>query len=300
MSDGTIEFKSTTSGGFVFHDIPTIKLGSTGREQLEEVLKQDKELEEKVRRRKELDNAMKRLEKMALGDKFKTSKNNKGETSNELERRAAQHQNISYDEHSGRWMGCGNTDLDEFFAHCHTAREHSCDRMLDEICGFLKDIKKRMEQPVIYKDRVIVKRSPYEPKPESLAKSKRISIGSVLRPCIYFLYDEDKIIYIGQSITPYSRIAAHNKDKNFSSVRLFACRKDRLDYWERVLIKRYTPKLNKAHNNGKPARMKIHKKQRYIHGVRQEQRAVTPLGFALSNHASISFPAPPPNTVKAL
>lgn len=63
MPDATIDFKSITSGGFVFHDIPTIKLGSTGREQLEEVLKQDKELEEKVKRRKELDNAMKRVEK---------------------------------------------------------------------------------------------------------------------------------------------------------------------------------------------------------------------------------------------
>lgn len=74
MPDATIDFKSITSGGFVFHDIPTIKLGSTGREQLEEVLKQDKELEEKVKRRKELDNAMKRVEKMALGDKFNPRK----------------------------------------------------------------------------------------------------------------------------------------------------------------------------------------------------------------------------------
>ena len=287
MSNGRLELlPRQTSGGFVFHNPPTIKLGSTTREQLEAALS------------KELDEEMKRLEKMALANKFNPSQSHKGETSNELERRAWQHENISYDHHSGKWLGCGNTDLDEFFAHCHTAREHSCDRKLDEICSLLKDIKKRMEQPVVYKDRVIVKRSPYEPKPESLAKSKRISIGSVLRPCIYFLYDEDKIIYIGQSITPYSRIAAHNKDKNFSSVRLFACRKDRLDYWERVLIKRYTPKLNKAHNNGKPARMKIHKKQRYIHGDRQAQRQVDP--FALSNHASMRFPAPSPNTVKAL
>ena len=300
MSDGTIEFKSNHSSGFVFHGTPTIRLGSTGREQLEKVLKQDKELEEEVRRSKELENCMRRLEKMASGEAFNPTKNKKGETSNELERRAAQHERIWQDDHTGKWLGCGNTDLDEFFAHARTAREHSCDRKLEEICSFLRDIKKRMEQPVVYKDRVIVKRSPYEPKPESLAKSKRISIGSVLRPCIYFLYDEDKIIYIGQSITPYSRIAAHNKDKNFSSVRLFACRKDRLDYWERVLIKRYTPKLNKAHNNGKPARMKIHKKQRYIHGDRQAQRQVDPLTIGLPNHVSISFPAPSPNTVKAL
>ncbi len=68
MSNGRLELlPRQTMGGFVFHDIPTIKLGSTGREQLEEVLKQDKELEEKVQRRKELDNAMKRLEKNGSG-----------------------------------------------------------------------------------------------------------------------------------------------------------------------------------------------------------------------------------------
>ncbi len=79
---------------------------------------------------------------MALGDKFNPPKNNKGENIKRIRKKGKRNiKNISYDEYSGRWMGCGNTDLDEFFAHCHTAREHSCDRTLDEICRFSKILK---------------------------------------------------------------------------------------------------------------------------------------------------------------
>ena len=71
--------------------------------------------------------------------------------------------------------------------------------------------------------------------------SKNIKDGS-----IYFLFDEDTLVYVGQSKNPCSRIGSHNRDKTFTHYRIMACLKRRMNYWESLLNSRYKPRYNKA------------------------------------------------------
>ena len=187
----------------------------------------------------------KNIERQKIAEALLFVKSGKGETSNELLRRARQHETIWYDEWSDEWHGCGNTDLDEFFAQAKGACEQWCQSKLDEIASSIRHIRDALQIQVLLKDKLIIKK---EPMPASLAMSKRVWIGSILRPSVYFLYRDDEIIYIGQSLSPYTRIKTHTKDKNFNSFRVLACRKERMTYWERVLIQRYHPALNRTHN----------------------------------------------------
>ena len=71
--------------------------------------------------------------------------------------------------------------------------------------------------------------------------SKNIKDGS-----IYFLFDKEMLVYVGQSKNPCSRIGSHNRDKTFTHYRIMACLKRRMNYWESLLILRFKPKYNKA------------------------------------------------------
>ena len=72
--------------------------------------------------------------------------------------------------------------------------------------------------------------------------AKNITGGSV-----YVLFNEDEVVYVGQSKNPCSRIASHNKDKIFTKYRIMQCRPKRMLYWEGVLIAGYgKPKYNKT------------------------------------------------------
>jgi hypothetical protein len=64
------------------------------------------------------------------------------------------------------------------------------------------------------------------------------------RSCVYALFKNEVIVYIGQSINPYSRIGQHTKDKEFDHFRLMPCLKERLTHWEDYLIWKYDPKYN--------------------------------------------------------
>ena len=64
------------------------------------------------------------------------------------------------------------------------------------------------------------------------------------RSCIYALFKNEVVVYIGQSINPFNRIGQHTKDKDFDYFRLMPCLKKRLTYWEDYLIGRYDPKYN--------------------------------------------------------
>ena len=64
------------------------------------------------------------------------------------------------------------------------------------------------------------------------------------RSCIYALFKNEVIVYIGQSINPYSRIGQHTKNKEFDLFRLMPCLKKRLAHWEDYLIYKYQPKYN--------------------------------------------------------
>jgi len=71
-------------------------------------------------------------------------------------------------------------------------------------------------------------------------------IKNILGGAVYFLFDKETIVYVGQSVNPLSRIGAHRRDKIFTHYRVMSCQKKRMTYWELLLIQRFKPKYNKA------------------------------------------------------
>jgi hypothetical protein len=60
---------------------------------------------------------------------------------------------------------------------------------------------------------------------------------------VYFLIDNDKVVYVGQSVNVYARIASHN-DKVFDSFAFIPCKKKILDTLESLYIHILRPALN--------------------------------------------------------
>ena len=94
--------------------------------------------------------------------------------------------------------------------------------------------------------RAVVDKRPTKHKYEGGCKVRKdFYIDQLHRDCVYILYDDDEIVYVGQSKNVYNRLNQHIKDKEFDRVRYLHCRKDRKLYWEKVLTTRYQPKYNK-------------------------------------------------------
>tara|TARA_R100000005_G_C4912519_1_gene149535 strand:- start:25 stop:702 length:678 start_codon:yes stop_codon:yes gene_type:complete len=149
-----------------------------------------------------------------------------------------------------------DTDLDKFFEDAKKARDDGCLEKLKSIEEAIFRIKElQEEQYTIYKEKIVEvevnKAIPYDPKPDQTPHRKKWATGKIFRPCIYILFDGDEIVYVGQSKSPYSRLSSHQRDKHFNAVRLLPCLKHRMSYWEKKLIKKYSPKLNKTHNENK-------------------------------------------------
>tara|TARA_X000001036_G_C20140235_1_gene586998 strand:- start:107 stop:472 length:366 start_codon:yes stop_codon:yes gene_type:complete len=64
------------------------------------------------------------------------------------------------------------------------------------------------------------------------------------RSGVYFLFDGDELIYIGQTINEYQRVAGHFNDKIFDSYTFMPCLKEELNTIESVYIDHFKPKLN--------------------------------------------------------
>lgn len=71
---------------------------------------------------------------------------------------------------------------------------------------------------------------------------KEIPIGDY-PPGVYFLTFENKIVYIGQSVSPVSRISQHT-DKNFTRAYMVPVPRTALDNVEGALIRLLNPPLN--------------------------------------------------------
>ena len=157
---------------------------------------------------------------------------------------------------SSPYGNSGDTDLDKFFEDAKKARDDGCLEKLKSIEEAVFRIKElQEEQYTIYKEKIVEvevnKAIPYDPKPDQTPHRKKWATGKIFRPCIYILFDGDEIVYVGQSKSPYSRLSSHQRDKHFNAVRLLPCLKHRMSYWEKKLIKKYSPKLNKTHNENK-------------------------------------------------
>ena len=69
---------------------------------------------------------------------------------------------------------------------------------------------------------------------------------SVAKVCgVYFLIENDAIVYVGQSIEVYSRLSAHFRSFTFDRVTIVECPRERLDSLELLYIQKFSPKHNK-------------------------------------------------------
>lgn len=66
---------------------------------------------------------------------------------------------------------------------------------------------------------------------------------------VYFLLDNNKVVYVGQSVNVYSRIGQHT-DKAFDRYAFVPCAVEALDKLESLYIHFLQPKENGRHRNG--------------------------------------------------
>jgi len=75
---------------------------------------------------------------------------------------------------------------------------------------------------------------------------------------VYFLIDGDKVVYVGQSVNVYARIASHH-DKVFERFAFIPCKRDVLDSLESLYIHTLRPPLNADMHGRKQAPMSLDK-----------------------------------------
>ena len=89
--------------------------------------------------------------------------------------------------------------------------------------------------------------------PTDLIKFKLQSIETGIRPAVYFLYDGDELVYVGQSRNVYGRINEHLKDddKVFDAFAIFSASSCEFLDIEQANIDYYKPKYNKQGKSDK-------------------------------------------------
>lgn len=80
---------------------------------------------------------------------------------------------------------------------------------------------------------------------------------------VYFLLDNDEVVYVGQSKTGLDRAFSH-RDKVFDEVSYVRCKENELDDCESFYIKKYKPKYNKTPGSSNYSMLKAKKYIRYI------------------------------------
>lgn len=80
---------------------------------------------------------------------------------------------------------------------------------------------------------------------EQILKEK-ISVKNEVFPCIYFLIDEEEVVYVGQSIYGLQRILIHHcqGEKKFAHYHVVTCKQEELNNLEARYIVAYNPKYN--------------------------------------------------------
>lgn len=75
---------------------------------------------------------------------------------------------------------------------------------------------------------------------------KELSLSKIIG--VYFLVENNEVVYVGQSTDIASRIRKHQSDKFFNKVFYIECRKERLNEIENYFIISFNPEYNRTHN----------------------------------------------------
>lgn len=65
---------------------------------------------------------------------------------------------------------------------------------------------------------------------------------------IYFLLQDDEVVYVGQTKRGLARVYHHMRDKRFNKIYIIECDISELDYWETFYMFKYKPIYNKKPN----------------------------------------------------
>ena len=79
-------------------------------------------------------------------------------------------------------------------------------------------------------------------------ESKFLDLTDTPTTFIYFLLDDDEVVYVGQTTRGLARVYAHIRDKHFTKFYIIEHSIEELDYWEDYYIFKYHPKYNKRPN----------------------------------------------------
>lgn len=85
--------------------------------------------------------------------------------------------------------------------------------------------------------------------PEDIVEAAT-SVGGLLNSGIYFLIKDEKIIYVGQSISVLSRVKDHQNYRDFDHFTCIPCPKEHLDMLESLYIHFLRPEQNAASKYG--------------------------------------------------
>ena len=93
-----------------------------------------------------------------------------------------------------------------------------------------------------------------------LSEAEIVSVANPyeLATGVYFLISGDKVVYVGQSVNVYTRVAEH-RDKLFDSFAFIPCDKDMLNSLESLYIHVLRPPLNGNQHGGKQAPLSLNK-----------------------------------------
>jgi excisionase family DNA binding protein len=108
---------------------------------------------------------------------------------------------------------------------CARIHIHQIDRYLDSIKGDC--VRQEIDNNLLNYDEIIKE-----------AEGNKILCG------IYFLINENDVVYIGQSVNIHSRIAQHKNSKTFDKFSYIECEKSELSHLEVKYIKKFKPKYN--------------------------------------------------------
>ncbi len=101
---------------------------------------------------------------------------------------------------------------------------------------------------------------------------------------IYFLVKGDTIVYVGQSITLFSRLYMHRDErtKEFDRYTFLKCLPHQLAEFERYYIRKFQPLYNKTHKPKLPRKGPARQRENNV-------EVVTPLGFFPSIAMAAAF-----------
>ena len=92
----------------------------------------------------------------------------------------------------------------------------------------------------------------------SLIALRKTEVSLARGGCVYFLWDEDSIVYVGQSKLAVARVSQHLLEgkKRFDAVSVLPVKMNNLDRLEHQYIKKYAPKYNSTGLSGEEQRQR--------------------------------------------